>query len=293
MGHAEYDAFGGYGGSRLVAAIIRAGFSGGKSRRRLELGLDDENCRQGVQLLRATLADQGSLTRAEVVERLAERGLRLEGQAIPHMIAFAALEGVVCGGPERDGEPTYVLLDDWVKREKAIAREVGQEQLVERYLAAFGGGAEDCAAWSGLSLREVREAWGRVAGKMVEVEIGGKTTWLLKSRASWLDERPDPEPVVRLLPRFDTYLLGYRDRDHMLAAGHAQHVNKGGGMIAATVLVNGQLVGTWHTKLVRKQLQVTVEPFEALAAEWRDGLEAEVEDVGRFLGVKAVLEVSA
>jgi hypothetical protein len=65
-------------------------FSQGSRRRRLELGLDDETTARGVRLLHDTLARESPLTRAEIVERLGARGLRLEGQAAPHLIGQAA-----------------------------------------------------------------------------------------------------------------------------------------------------------------------------------------------------------
>jgi hypothetical protein len=83
------------------------------SRRRLALGLDAETAARGLRALRAALAEHGPLTRAELVEHLRRRGLRLEGQAAPHLLAYAALQGVVCCGPDRRGTPTYALLDDW------------------------------------------------------------------------------------------------------------------------------------------------------------------------------------
>jgi hypothetical protein len=55
-------------------------------------------------------------SREELVEQLAGRGLRLAGQARPHLIAYAALQGILCLGPDRGSKPTYVLLDDWIDR---------------------------------------------------------------------------------------------------------------------------------------------------------------------------------
>ncbi len=65
-------------------------------RRRAELGLDEDTTARGVRALRAVLADQGPLTRAQVVEQLSTHGIRLEGQARPHLLRQAALQGAIC-----------------------------------------------------------------------------------------------------------------------------------------------------------------------------------------------------
>jgi hypothetical protein len=264
------------------------------------LGLDEETAERGVRLLVDLLASQGPLTRQEIAFRLAAQGIPTEGQASIHLIARAANQGLVCHGPERAGEPSYVLLEDWCRDARfcvsthALLHEAALDELARRYLAAYGpAGAADLAAWSGLSLRDLRPALGRIAGELVEVEMGGGTGWLPKAHLDWLDELPSdeksPAPLVRLLPRFDTYLLGYSKRESILAPEYASRINTGGGMIAATLLVDGRIKGTWSTKKRRAILEVIVALFVGLTPEVRAALELEVAELGRFLGVKAVL----
>jgi hypothetical protein len=259
------------------------------------LGLDEETAERGVRLLVDLLASQGPLTRQEIALWLAAQGVPTEGQASIHLIARAANQGFVCHGPERAGEPSYVLLDDWCKDSRdALPPEDALDELARRYLAAYGpAGAADLAAWSGLSLRELRSALGRIAGELVEVDMGGRTGWLPKAHLDWLDElssmEKSPAPLVRLLPRFDSYLLGYASRESILDPQYAVRINTGGGMIAATLLVDGRIQGTWSTKKRRQALEVITAPFVELVPEVRAALEIEVAEMGRFLGVKAVL----
>ena len=173
--------------------------------RRAELGLDEETCSRGIQLLRNVLANQGALTRAEIVEQLARRGVRLEGQAAPHLIGRAALEGIVCLGPDHGGKPTYVLLDDWIEHERVVtlSRDEACAELALRYLAAYGPATpDDFASWSGLPISEVRSAWKRVAPQLIEVEIVGRPAWLLKTNATWLEEFPTPLSSSTIATKF-------------------------------------------------------------------------------------------
>ncbi len=201
-------------------------FIAGDRRRREELGLDEDTCARAISVIRDVLASQGALTRAELVEQLAARGIRLEGQARPHLLCRAALEGIICLGPDRGAEPTYVLLSDWVEPGRAtLSPEAALAELALRYLQAYGPATpEDLAAWSGMPISRIRPAWPRIADQLLEVEVAGSPAWMLKTYAAWLDEPPTPAPIVRLLPGFDIYLLGYQNRDLAVPRQHTKRI---------------------------------------------------------------------
>src|SRR6266702_5337650 len=272
-------------------------FVAGDRRRREELGLDEEVCARGIHIIRNVLANQGPLTRAELFEQLADQGIHLEGQARPHLLGRAALEGLICLGPDLGTDPTYVLLNDWVDQEHtghSLSEDEAYAELTRRYLSAYGPATPgDQAVWSGLSLSKTRAAWQGIEDELLEVETASSPIWILKTYEEWLDELPADIPIVRLLPRFDIYLLGYQKRDLAVSPQFAKRINAGGGIVHPTVLVDGRTVGTWKSKREKNHLVVIVEPFEQLAPEIYIGLEAEAEDIARFLGVKVRLEVSA
>lgn len=261
--------------------------------RRMELGLDEETCARGIHVMRGILADQGPLTRDELVAQLDKKGVHLEGQARPHLISYAALEGLICLGPDRGAKPTYVLLDDWTDHKNLLSlpRDRAYAELAQRYIAAYGPARlDDMAAWSGLTLKEIRAAWQHITGLLVEVEIANRPAWMLKLHLERLDGFSGHPLMIRLLPGFDTYLLGYRGRELVVSAQFVKYINAGGGMIHPTLLVNGRAIGTWRSVQRKKQLEVIVEPFEQFAPEVQLGLKAEVTDIGRFLGTEAILE---
>lgn len=260
--------------------------------RRAQLGLDENTAARAVHALRDVLGKHGPLTRAEIVEQLAARGIRLVGQARPHLLGLAALQGIICFGPSRGREPTYVLLADWIDPSPALPPEQARAELARRYLSAYAPAApEDFAAWSGLSLSEARGAWQHISSRLMQVQIEGSSAWLLKTQAPWLKRATPPRPVVRLLPSFDTLLLGYRSRDMVLAARYAKRIFPGGGLLRPALLVNGRAIGTWKIKRTRDSIEVIVEPFEDLTADVQQGLEAEVEDLAHFQSVEAILKV--
>ena len=285
--------------------LIGPVFVTAERRRREELGLHDEIYARSLPILRQVLADRVPSTRAEIVEQLAARGIRLEGQARPYFLGRAALEGFICLGPERGAEPTYVLLSQWIDQERtggSLSEHDAYIELTRRYLSAYGPATpKDQAAWSGLPASKINKAWQQISGDLVEVDIDGMPAWMLKARTDWLDapgvpalsnhDAGTPVPVVRLLPRFDVYLLGYHDRHLAVAPQYARRINAGGGILHPTVLVDGRIVGIWKSEQKKGEQVVKVEPFEELAPQVVHGLEAEVADLGRFRGGQARLEI--
>jgi hypothetical protein len=209
---------------------------------------------------------------------------------------------VLVQGPDLDGEPAFVRVEDWLGRWAApggrLTSGTDREQeaaarLARRYLQAYGPARpQDLAAWSGISMGRARAAWERIAADLAPVEIPGGGAWMLKERLAWLDElriSPPPLPSVRLLPRFDTYLLGYSTRELAVKTQYARRILPGGGILHAALLVDGQALGRWSLKRRRDRLEVKVEPFEDLPPGVEPGLEAEAEDLGRFLNRKSSL----
>jgi hypothetical protein len=265
-----------------------------KSRRRYaQLGLTDDILAKATRAIQRNLGNSNPLTRAEVARQLAEEGIPSEGQAAYHLVRHAGLLGLVCFGPGRAGEPTYVLLEDWVEVKGELEVDAARAELARRYLAAYGPASpEDLASWSGLSMSEARAGFEMVSDELMEIDMDGSKAWMPRSRAAWLDEPRLGEVDVHFLPSFDPYLLGYRNRDLTVQGRYAKRVHPGGGVLRPTLLVDGQAAGIWRQKRRGAKLLVTVEPFESLGREVIDALEAEVQDLGRFLEVTTTLSVA-
>jgi hypothetical protein len=261
-------------------------------RRYKELGLDESALTLGLKIIHETLASHAPMTRQELAPYLTGKGINTQGQALIYLINRAALEGVLCLGPEIEGKQAYVLWDDWVGQElKSIGKD-GLGLLVERYLGSYGPASPpDFSAWSGLPLGMVRETWVRLEDRLIEIEFPGGNGFILSEQAPVLDE-PYPDWLgVQLLPKFDTFLLGYKQRGLFIAPGHARRVNAGGGILKAVLLVNGSVQGTWKIISKGKAVIVQVDPFTRLSPADREALDVRVEGIGQFLGLEAALEL--
>jgi hypothetical protein len=258
----------------------------GSRSRRAELGLDAETGEQGSKLVRQVLAEHGPLTRASLVSKLSQRGLSLGGQAVPHLLGYTASQGHLCLGPDSGSEPTYVLVEDWLPTRPAVnlSGEAAYRELVLRYLSAYGpADQDDMLRWSGLPARELKAAWKACASRLVEVDYAGRRLWLLPGKLEELEEKA--QPVVKLLPRYDNFLLGYLNRDALLSPEFSRRINAGGGIVHPLLVADGQVAGTWKSKIQGGRFQITPELFEGLASEFEKCLPAEVADLGRFLGL--------
>ena len=93
-----------------------------------------------------------------------------------------------------------------------------------------------------------------------------------------------------LLPGFDEYLLGYRDRSAVLAPEHADRIVPGGnGLFRPTIVVDGQVVGTWRRTARAGEILVVPELFGLPDAELLAGLSDAAKAYGSFLGQDARL----
>ncbi|MFN8584011.1 MAG: winged helix DNA-binding domain-containing protein [Dehalococcoidia bacterium] len=263
--------------------------------RLMQLGLDADAVERGVTVIRDALASHGPLTRDSVREALAADGLPAAGQATQHLLYVAALRGFICCSNDRgSGTHEFVLLSDWVELGPPLPRATALAELARRYLHAAGvATVEDFAAWSGLPLRDAREGWDAIREERAEVELAREQAWALSSRLPELLAAREYAPIVRLLPRFDSYLLSYRGRDTALDERHARHVLPGGGILNATVLVDGRLVGVWQLHRDKKRATMTVAPFEPLPPEIYAAIEVETDDLGRFLDMPVAVTFGA
>ena len=257
----------------------------GTNRRYQQLGLSEIVREKALDHVAEILAQDGPLIRAELADKLRTRGIAVAGQAIHHLVRYAALLGLICLGPERAGDLTYVLLSEWLPDYQPL--EATDELLpifARRYLRAYGPATSaDFARWTGINARRADAAFEAIAGECVACESPvGEVSLLLQQ----LEQLPatTTEPTVRFLPRYDNYLLAYKSREVMVDAAHAKKVHPGGGLIRACVVIDGVAVANWKLEQQRKTARIVVSPFETLDTSLLPFMETEVGNLARFLG---------
>ena len=275
---------------RWQLALCGPGAIRGTGSRYKQLGLTEDAREKGLEAIEAILSREGALIRSQLAQALEARSIPVAGQAIHHLVRYAALRGLVCFGPEIDGDLSYVLLDEWLP-EQAPQPDDPLLALARRYLAAYGPASRaDFKRWSGLATAQVKAAWKAIDSECAAVTLPDGEALMLKEQLGALETATD-ETTVRLLPRYDNTLLGYESRAFMVADAYAKRVHPGGGLLRACVLIDGEARANWKLEKRRRSVRISVSPFKRLSAAEKALLEAEVESLGEFLNTSAELQI--
>jgi hypothetical protein len=251
------------------------------------------------------------LTRPEIAERVSRAlGVRMRAvhgggwgrqsklAAVPvgkltypvvDLLHLVGARGVVCYGPNRGNEPTFVRADAWIPQWQDVPREQAEGMLLRRYLRAFGPAtAIDFALWAGITLTDAREIWSREQANFTPVNVQGWPAEVLREDLEELSQAEFERPLIRLLPYFDTFLLGHREREHLVSMEHRPNVYRAQGWIAPVVLVDGRVAAVWEHTREGNRLRVNVTKFGPMSRRIAAGIREEALDLGRFLDIPNV-----
>ncbi len=249
----------------------------------------------------ADALDGRCLTREELVEAVSPR---VSGWAREHVgsgwgtvLGPAALNGVLVHGPPQGTRVTFVRPDQWFGEQREWEPQAALAEILRRYLGAFGPATHtDFTQWvagSHFKAKEGRALLDSIADELTEVDLEGKRAWLLAGDP----KRARAPEGVRLIPEYDAYVMGFRERDHLFppeavarTKAHGKGRLEGPGALS-WLLVDGAVSGTWSRKRTAKGIEVRVEPFGKLTKAGLDGVRAEAERIGAFFGLESRLTV--
>ncbi|MDQ6886889.1 MAG: winged helix DNA-binding domain-containing protein [Gemmatimonadota bacterium] len=261
---------------RWMLSLVAPRVKQSRARRHQQLELDAPTFGKSCTVLVKAIEQNGAMTRDELARALQRAGISTAGQRLPHILGSAELEGLLCGGPRRGKQFTWRLLDTpsprW-SQEEALA------ELVGRFFQSRGPATlDDFCWWSGLRVSDAR--LGIESGKSsLEMErIGGRDHWRRRKA-----RRATPRPRALLLPDFDEWLVGYRNRDAVVDPKHRGRVNAGGGIIGMCVALDGNVVGSWRRTLGRRGVAVEVELFQKVSEQDVTAIERAVERYAAFV----------
>jgi DNA glycosylase AlkZ-like len=214
------------------------------------LGITPRIIGRANRAIAAALVGGAALTRAELKAVLAGAGVPVEGtQRLAHIMAHAELDAVICSGPRRGKQFTYALLDHRAPSTRPLAREKALAELARRYFTSHGPAElKDFVWWSGLTSADARAAVERCRRDLVEEKSDGRRYWLASSARTLRR----PRRAACLLPPYDEYLIGYRDR------------SAGRDPFAAQILLDGRVVGAWSRTADARSVTVTLQLHERL-----------------------------
>lgn len=270
-----------------ILALTTPRLIAGAARRRANLDLDDVTLRRAREIAIARLSGDKALTRERLLAELDRGGVSTEGQRGYHILWHLSQTGSLCFGPTAGNAQTFVLLDEWVKRPRRLDHDEALGELARRYFVSHGPATlRDFAGWTKLVARDVKTGLDLARAELAELVLDGISYFMAPDAEQVLQRGVKlASNMVVALPGFDEYLLGYQDRDAVLAPEHANLIVPGGnGIFKPTIVVDGQVVGTWRRTKRSKETVVEALPFARLPAGAMKGFELAVQQYGRFVG---------
>ncbi|HET9709833.1 MAG TPA: winged helix DNA-binding domain-containing protein [Gemmatimonadales bacterium] len=243
-------------------------------------GLAPSVLRKSNRVLERALQDGRQRTRSELEVLLRRAGVRAPtGQHVGQLLMRAELDRVIISGPRRGNQFTYALFDERVPASPPRDSDAALVDLIQRYFRTRGPATlQDFAWWSGLTVADATRGAAAAGTALQRFTAEGRTYWHDPSRQS----RRAPR-VAHLLPNFDEYVVGFRDRsaiaERLLKAHPRQKVD---GLIGHVVVVDGQIVGGWRRTLgevVEIELRLRV----PLTAREHELIQRAAQRFGRFL----------
>jgi hypothetical protein len=216
------------------------------------------------------------LTREQLADLVAERVPAAPRDELASGWGFhisdAATAGLLCFGPPQGARVTFVRVEDWLGPQRSCEPAEALREVVCRYAAAFAPATR----------RTVRE-W---LAARVDVDVPEAPL------------RAGDGHSVRLLPEYDPYVMGFREREHLVPPEvRAQVAAHGKGRYegpAGTpfLVVDGLCAGIWRRRKTAKRIELTVEPARRLTRAERAAVAEEAERIGAFLGLEPRLTLA-
>lgn len=247
------------------------------------LGLTTSVIRKSNSIIEGALRGGSCMTREELLPLLIEAGFKNEDNRIYHLLVRAELDGIICSGPARAKKQTFALLSERVPKKKSLDRKASLAELAKRYFSSHGPATlQDFVWWSGLSVTDARKALEQVGPDIIEDEAGSQSYWFSKSISS----PAIAEDSCHLLPAYDEFIIGYRDRSPSISTADHKRTISSNGFFRPVIVLNGQVVGIW--KRTTKLDRVIIEPrlFRAPGKKAKGLIESAAAAYGEFLGLK-------
>jgi hypothetical protein len=214
---------------------------------------------------------EGPVPRAEV-EKVVGGGAQL----VNGVGMYVSLVRVPPSGTwERRRADIYAGAEEWVGPPD-IEYDDAVDHVVRRYLGGFGPAAvKDVADWTGLPLKEVKKALGRIKLRRFTGPSGEELVDLPRAP---LPDAQTPAPV-RFLPVWDATLLVHARSTGILSEKHRPKVfSTKTPQSVNTFLVDGEVAGTWRYE----KGKVKVQPFGKLDRATRREVDDEAERLAAF-----------
>lgn len=220
-----------------------------------DAGLTKKDFIKSRKIIEKELEGKRIVDRNEFYEILERKKIDTKNTRGLHIIGQLAREKVICFGPRKGKQPTFVLLDDWIPATKTLSRDEALAELTLRYFKSHGPATvHDFAWWSGLTIGDATR------GMELAKEIGFNKHEIGK------------KPIINLLPCYDEFLVAYKERENMRI------------IFSPTISLNGHIVGSWKRTITKKGVSIKTKLFEKISKQANAALQKQLDRYADFIG---------
>lgn len=246
-----------------------------------DLDISDELYAKSYQLLEKILCGNKSLTRQEIAEHFNRSGIQVDNHRMTRFMARAEQEGIVCSGEDKGSKCTYALLEERVLPMPELTKDESLARLATGYFRSHAPATlQDFVWWSGLPVTEARQAIYLIDSELT-TEQWKEQTWYIHDACR---TRGKLSGHVHLLPSYDEYLLGYKDRTDVLPLEHYPKAFTNNGLFFPIILHNGQVIGNWNKSAKKKSVDLEYSWFAPDVCSDEELLEQAKQKYAQFLG---------
>ena len=252
-----------------------------------------------VEMVRAAVWDvlgDRCLLRDELTEEVVQRVGGAARERLRSGFAFFLSE--LCQGPPQGSRITLARPDRWIEGWRDFTNEdEALREVCRRFLRTYGPARpSDFSEWfasSTFTVAEARKLFEALAAELEEIDVDGHRCFVLAEDGSF----PAPSSTVRLVPEYDVYVMGFREREQLvpdlvrdLVAQHGRGRYEGPAGVRF-VLVDGVAAGLWERAKRGKRIELSARLTRRAGKVVRVGQQREAERTGSFLGLEPALTV--
>jgi hypothetical protein len=166
-----------------------------------------------------------------------------------------------------------------LKKAKAMSRDKALAELANRYFTSHGPATlQDFIWWSGLLTADAKAGLEAIKSHFHHESMNGKSYWWSKSISSLKHS----STKAYLLPTFDEYLIGYKNRSDSLDILYPKNLDLKN-RFSNVIIINGRIVGTWRRNFKKNKVIIEPKLFIPLEEAQKSALIAAAESYGDFM----------
>lgn len=224
-----------------------------------KLGITEKHYHQCCRLFEKILEGHKSLTKEEIGEELNRTGIPVGNYGMTRFLMYAETEGLICSGVDKNQKPTYALLEERVPPVSPLSKEEALAKLARHYFQSHSPASlQDFIWWTGLSITEARQAINSIRPELISDRFAPQELFVHESCSATTPSNDN----LHLLPSYDEYLLGYKDRSHVILPEHYAKAYNNWGIFYPVILHRGKIVGNWEKTGKGKGIKIETSFFK-------------------------------